>query len=159
MWLIGDLDSLNGLRTVKDALRHSKTEGCATRLSFIHVPRYSNPQTTRPLFSTTLYQLLSVSALQTIAPHHLLSVVEEAILQHATPDNLDTDGVILSEATQHVLDGTPLHAFTSSGWGTTDLAAAAEFWSVGSEIARTLGLKEDRSYVLVNGRVSVSTGL
>lgn len=154
MWIIGDLDSPCGLQTVVDALKHLEHEDTATRLGFVHFPSSVDPRPV-PRFSTILYQLLSTSALQTLSSNNLsvLALIEEIVLSGHNTDNLDSDGRIVSEKAQNVFEGTPLHALTSSGWSTTDLAAAAEFWRVGTDIARSLGIKEGQTHILVNGRV------
>lgn len=154
MWIVGDLDSSKGLGTVVNALKHIESETAVTRLGFVHVPPSTRSPSTAPRFSTILYQLLSASSLQTLAPSDLLSLVEEVIAQGDSVDNLDQHGRILSENPQRVLEGTPLHALTSSGWSATDTAAAAEFWRVGTDVAESLSIKSGQTHVLVNGRVS-----
>ena len=60
-----------------------------------------------------------------------------------------------SESAQAAFKGTPLHAFTSSGWSEVETAAAGEFWKVGRSIAEALGLRDTLPHLLVNGRVSL----
>lgn len=158
MWIIGDLDSPCGLQTVVDALKHVSREDAATRLGFVHVPSNAEPRAI-PRFSTILYQLLSTSVLQTMRPDavSLMALVEEILVPDESGDNLDSDGHILFRKAQNPFEGTPLHALTASGWSTTDTAAAAEFWRVGTDIAESLGIKEGQTQILVNGRVSYTT--
>jgi UDP-glucose:glycoprotein glucosyltransferase len=152
MWVVGDLDSSEGLQLVRDTLDRVSSEECSFRLGFIHVPPAQS--NTEGYFSTVLYHLISLSALQTITPQQLLDLVTE-VQGTASLDNLDTAGRIFSEGTQEVFRDTPLHALTSSGWETADVAAAAEFWKAGSEIANALNIKPDHPYLLVNGRVGL----
>lgn len=150
MWVVGDLDSPEGLRLVRDALERLTSETCAFRLGFVHVP--PSRQSEEVQFSTILYHLISTSVLQAITPRQLIDLVTE--VKNTTPvDNLDTAGRIFSEGTQEIFRDTPLHALTSSGWDTADVAASAEFWKAGSEIAQSLDIKPDHPYLLVNGRV------
>lgn len=151
MWIVGDLDSSDGLEMVRGALTHLQRKDSASRLGFIHVSSEVPAQSSG--FSTILYQLLAGSALHTLAPADLLSLVAEIVEASASGDNLDQAGRIYSEESQMVFQGTPLHAFTSSGWSAADVAAAAEFWKVGSEIASSLGLQSGQTHILVNGRV------
>lgn len=155
MWIVGDLESTGGLQTVANALSHIEIDGAAMRLGFVHVPT-STPSSR---FSTILYQLLSASALHTLAPSDLLSLVEEIQRNGRDADNLDLGGHISSEGAQRVLEGSPLHALTSSGWSAADTAAAGEFWRVGTDIAKLLSIGDGQTHLLVNGRVSQTYSL
>ena len=59
----------------------------------------------------------------------------------------------MSDRIQRVLESSPLHSFTSDGRDIADTAAAAEFWKASSSIAKTLGLRNTKPHLLVNGRV------
>ena len=84
-------------------------------------------------------------------PNHLLSLIEEL---EKKSDNLDDSWRAWSDHSASPPSGSPLHAFTSQGWESADDAAAARFWTVGSEIAEKLGLRDAKPHLLVNGRVS-----
>lgn len=84
-------------------------------------------------------------------PGHLLSLIEE--LDKET-DNVDDSWRVWSEEGAAPPIGSPLHAFTSQGWEVADDAAAARFWTIGSDIAEKLGLRDGRPHLLINGRVS-----
>lgn len=166
IWVIGDLDSAGGRRVAKDALRHLsvsaprrldsmslrwlQTEECSSRIGFVHVPSSSAP-IPGYRFSTILYHLLSISGLRFTEPAHLLSLLDE---MDRTTDNLDDSWKAWSDASGAPPPGSPLHAFTSQGWEVADDAAAARFWTAGSDIAEKLGLRDSRPHLLVNGRVS-----
>lgn len=84
-------------------------------------------------------------------PNHLISLIDE--LDNAA-GNLDDTWRVWSEGGASPPPGSPLHAFTSQGWEVADDAAAAKFWTMGSDIAEKLGLRDGRPHLLVNGRVS-----
>lgn len=136
-----------------DALKHLQSEESISRLGFIHVPPAARSVGSKASFSTPLYQLLSASALQTLSPSDLLGLVEE-IRADPAEKKVDTDGRIQGDSSQRVLEGSPLHAFTSAGWTAADQAAAAEFWRVGTDIAKSLSIRAGQTHLLVNGRVS-----
>lgn len=150
IWVIGDLDSSEGFRIVKAALKQLKSADCVSRLGFIHIPPTASLQTAH--LSTALYHLMSTSALQTISPQQLLDLVDE-LDKNAVTDNTDKAGRVFSESAQEVLKGTPLHSLTSSGWDAADVVAAADFWKASSQVAKSLDLKTDAPYLLLNGRV------
>lgn len=154
MWVIGDLDAPDGRQTMINALEHLQHEHAITRLGFVHVPSTASLPSAGLRLSTILYQLLSASVMQNLPPSDLLGLVTEKIAQDADVVNLAQDGRIFAQSDQKVFEGGPLHALTSSGWSVTDTAAAAEFWRVGAEIAKSLGIKEGQTHLLVNGRVS-----
>lgn len=83
-------------------------------------------------------------------PAHLLSLIEE--LDRAT-NTVDDSWRAWSEGSGSPPAGSPLHAFTSTGWEAADDAAAARFWTAGKQIAEKLGLRDGRPHLLVNGRV------
>ena len=166
MWVVGDLDSPEGQRQVKDNLRHlpvrlspclspcliriltSQTEQCSSRLGFIHIPTAGDPSTQR--FSTLLYHLYAVSGLQETGPAQLLALLEELDQQ---TDNVDRVWKAWSESAA-VGAGSPLHVFTSAGWEYADVAAASKFWEAGRTVAEKLGVQGEDVHLLVNGRVS-----
>ncbi len=86
------------------------------------------------------------------SPADLLRLIEE--IETSGISDLHTNGNVLSEASQQVFAGTPLHAFTSAGWSVADTVASAEFWRIGAEIATVLALRDKQPHLLVNGRVS-----
>lgn len=166
MWVVGDLDSAEGRRVAKDALRHlqvswtivkgknkadEQTDECSSRIGFVHVPTPS-ASPTGERFSTLLFHLFSNSGLSMTEPDHLLSLLDEL---DTVSDNLDGTWRAWSEGGS-LPPGSPLHAFTSRGWDVADEAAAAKFWSIGTEIADKLGLRDGRPHLLVNGRVSLT---
>lgn len=155
MWLIGDLDSSDGLALVRNALQHLALESTAARLGFVHVPT-SKPsgQSSAIRLSTLLFQLYSQQSLSALTPVDMLTFVEELVKSSMEEDNLDSDGHIYSEEAQKVLEARALKSFTSAGWSVTNVAAAAEFWQAGSTIAQTLDIKSGQTYILINGRVS-----
>lgn len=170
MWIIGDLDSPEGLEIVKNGLQHLQTPQCASRLGFIHVPpasRHSSCPAGQYCFSTVLYQILSQNALSLTKPSDLLELISE--VQRSVKTNLEKAGEInvgnqevddfgitftLSpEDQQKYFEAKPLHSMTFGGWVAGDTAAASEFWKAGTQIAGKLAIT-DGVHLLVNGRVS-----
>jgi len=76
MWVIGDLDSPEGFRLAKDALRHLQSEDSTSRLGFIHVPISEPRISTGHGASTVLHQLVSMSALRTVTAEEVLDLIE-----------------------------------------------------------------------------------
>lgn len=172
MWIIGDLDSPEGLETVKNGLQHLQTSQCASRLGFIHVPparSHSSCPAGQYCFSTVLYQILSQNALSLTKPSDLLELISD--VQHSIKTNLEKAGEIevgnqgvddcgttftLSpEDQQKYFEAKPLHGMTFGGWAAGDIAAASEFWKAGTQISGKLGIT-DGVHLLANGRVSSS---
>lgn len=172
MWIIGDLDSSEGLETVKNGLQHLQTPQCASRLGFIHVPPAPN-QSSCPAgqycFSTVLYQILSQNALPLAKPSDLLELISD--VQHFIKTNLKkgceikvgnqkvddcgTTFTLSPEDQQRYFEAKPLHGMTFGGWAAGDIAAASEFWKAGTQIAGKLGIRGG-VHLLANGRVSSS---
>ncbi|OXG53132.1 UDP-glucose:glycoprotein glucosyltransferase [Cryptococcus neoformans] len=169
MWIIGDLDSPEGLEIVKNGLQHLQTPQCASRLGFIHVPpasRHSSCPAGQYCFSTVLYQILSQNALSLTKPSDLLELISE--VQRSVKTNLEKAGEInvgnqevddfgitftLSpEDQQKYFEAKPLHSMTFGGWVAGDTAAASEFWKAGTQIAGKLAIT-DGVHLLVNGRL------
>lgn len=94
------------------------------------------------------------SRLHTLDPGVLRTILPEF---DGFKDNLDSDGNILSDYSQQVFGDTPLHAFSSAGWGVNEVAEADRFWtSVGSGVKQKLKLRSASPHLLVNGRVSTT---
>lgn len=129
-----------------------QSEHCSSRLGFVHIPTPGDPVTAR--LSTLLYHLYTVSGLHSTSPTQLLALVEEL---DGVSDNLDADWKAWGGQAR-VSAGSPLHAFTSSGWEYADTAAAAKFWEAGRIVAEKLGVKGSETHLLVNGRVSLCPG-
>ncbi|ORY32220.1 UDP-glucose:Glyco protein glucosyltransferase-domain-containing protein [Naematelia encephala] len=153
MWVVGDLDSPEGRRVVRDALRHLQTPQCSSRLGFIHVPSVTSTALPGARLSTVIYQLLAESALSRTTPASMLQLLDELDSQR---DNVDQDGRILQsedDDPEQAVEGSPLNVFSSEGWSAPDTAAAAEFWKVGTAIKQRLGLRSDLPHLMVNGRL------
>ncbi|KJE01643.1 UDP-glucose:glycoprotein glucosyltransferase [Cryptococcus gattii NT-10] len=169
MWIIGDLDSSEGLETVKNGLQHLQTPQCASRLGFIHVPPapdQSSCPADQYCFSTVLYQILSQNALPLAKPSDLLELISD--VQHSIKTNLekgceikvgnqkvDNCGTIFTlspEDQQRYFEAKPLHGMTFGGWAAGDIAAATEFWKAGTQIAGKLGIRGGL-HLLANGRL------
>jgi UDP-glucose:glycoprotein glucosyltransferase len=130
MWVIGDLDSSDGIRVVRDALSHLESEGCSSRLGFVHVP--TSTARDRRGFSTVLHQLVTMSALHTRTPADLLSLV----------DHFDAGVEILA----------------MEGWQEDHGLSHESFSETVIEIARQLGIDAIKPHLIVNGRVSHCDG-
>ncbi|KAL7422173.1 killer toxin resistant protein [Cryptotrichosporon argae] len=137
-WVVGDLDSPDGYRVIRDALRHLQAEESACRLGFVHTP---SGQGDRRL-STVIYHLLAQSSLALTEAADL-----ECFIQQITPNDLAKGEKI----------ETPISSGRSSlrhlGWGPDDLAAAQAFWEAGTAAAEQLGLADGQPHLLVNGRL------
>lgn len=130
----------------------SQSGTAATRLGFVHIPDQSQKHRPGPRFSTLIYKLLIESGLQALEPGVLRTILPEF---DGIGDNLDTDGKISAGHAQQVFADTPLHAFSTTGWGINEIAEADQFWTqVGTEIGQKLKLRSKGPYLLVNGRVS-----
>jgi UDP-glucose:glycoprotein glucosyltransferase len=120
----------------------------------MHLPSAGSQQSGEVRFSTLLYTLLMESALQTLHPAQLQTLLREF---ENIKSNLDADGDILSEDAQTTFEGTPLHAFSSAGWSSADAAAASKFWhELARHIRPALGLRSTLPHLLINGRVGRS---
>nr|XP_018263998.1 UDP-glucose:glycoprotein glucosyltransferase [Kwoniella dejecticola CBS 10117]OBR86156.1 UDP-glucose:glycoprotein glucosyltransferase [Kwoniella dejecticola CBS 10117] len=173
MWVIGDLDTSDGRRVVEDALKHLQTPDGASRLGFVHVP-IDDPTIPRSKFrlSTALYQLHAASLLSKATPQEIFELLESLDRSNDHVDRLvipaasdeeyvetKTDGEtcvtfkLNDEQTKQYMDHHPLLKAALSGATELDIAASAEFWKVGGEIAKKLGLKDGSPHLLVNGRL------
>ncbi|EIW69539.1 hypothetical protein TREMEDRAFT_44060 [Tremella mesenterica DSM 1558] len=136
IWIIADLDSSAGRRTVMDALESLQLPSNLARIGFVHVPSDVSA-TNGARLSTLIYKLMSSSILNEVQPSQLLDVIQS--LEKG-------DSVEWKE-------GTPLHAFSSSGWSAADDIAAARFWEVGSTIGAELKIRSSHPHLLINGRL------
>ncbi|WRT66985.1 uncharacterized protein IL334_003951 [Kwoniella shivajii] len=178
MWVVGDLDTKEGQKVVEDALKHLQTPDGATRLGFIHIPidDQSIPRSSYRL-STVLYQLHAASLLSRATPAELLDIIQALdwsndnikLIDNNYGDGVakeprliaqvDSDGRKLfstpmsQDDTQEYFDTHPLHKATFDGLSAVDVAAAAEFWKIGSDVAKKLGLRDGKPHLLVNGRL------
>ncbi|WVQ70245.1 uncharacterized protein L199_008471 [Kwoniella botswanensis] len=178
IWVVGDLDSKEGQQVVEDALRHVQNPNGASRLGFVHIP-VDDPSVPSPTYrlSTALYQLHASSMLSKATAEEFLDVIRELnwsndnVDQLIIPtsdleesrgkviDSIDSNGqtcfkVILNkEDIKGYFDDRPIHKAAFDGVSTIDAAAAAEFWKVGTEIAKKLGLRDGKPHLLVNGRL------
>jgi len=150
MWVIGDLDSPEGFRIVKDALKHLSSDKCATRLGFIHVPS-AEIMVGGPEMSTTLHLLMS--ALPKFHPAVLLKLIERL---EENPTGTGPDPTATSEAQVPIdmMQDAGVEAIASPG-SHEDLEASYTIYAdAGTEIARQLGIIGSAPHLLVNGRVS-----
>jgi UDP-glucose:glycoprotein glucosyltransferase len=76
MWLVGDLNSPDGYKLVKDALKHLQSEGCKSRLGFIHYSTYDHRIATGHDSSSILHQLVSLLRLRAVSPQEVLELLE-----------------------------------------------------------------------------------
>jgi len=148
-WIIGDLDSDDGVALVRNALTHIISEAASSRLGFVHIPQ-DVPKGKGPRLSTLIYQLLDAGALQHTKPEELLAILDEI----DTKGNLVDVGKITADSEDNASGDVPLNSFTYSGWTAGDVAKAPGFWRVGSTVASRLGIKDARPHILINGRVS-----
>lgn len=152
MWVVGDLDSSDGFVLVKDALRHVQSEGCNSRLGFIHVPTHGDRDATNHDCSSVIHQLVSMSALRTVTPVEVLEVLE-----HLNED--DASFARRADGPQSSLDqaraqGVRVLALKGYGQNYEGLTPYDAFAKAGTEIARKLGIDGTRPHLIVNGRVS-----
>jgi hypothetical protein len=151
MWVVGDLDSLDGFQLVKDALKYLQSEGCSSRIGFIHAPTTSSRSSTGHDSSSILHQLVSLSTLRSVSPQEVLDLIEQV--------NEDDDSYksrvkgpqkpldILRHKKSLALDGWQLDHAAQNSYST---------WvEAGIEIAMQLGIDACRKpHLIVNGRVS-----
>lgn len=132
MWVVGDLDSEEGARLVRNALKHIQvspapgqemasiekiqTERCASRLGLVHVTTAAS-DASRGL-STALHRLLVAGQLDKMSAPELEALV-------ASGDEPEHDDVIAAQA----------------------------FWRTGHRVAARLEIDPDQPHLLVNGRV------
>ncbi|WVQ78198.1 hypothetical protein IAT38_000281 [Cryptococcus sp. DSM 104549] len=142
MWVVGNLDSAEGARVVKDALGHLKTPECSSRLGFVHIP---SPDSTcaegSQCLSTAIYQLLQKSALSHSTPDEILDIFNQAGSSPALGETGEVDQSSIGEEAGSNVEGTG------------DAVAASEFWKTGAAIAKILGLTGGSPHLLVNGRL------
>ncbi|WVR05054.1 hypothetical protein IAU60_002066 [Kwoniella sp. DSM 27419] len=202
MWVVGDLDTRAGQDVVEQALRHLKTEKCASRLGFVHVP-VDDPTIARTPYrlSTALYQLSASKLLSKTTPGELLEFLEELdesndlaaqhlsekegqegeIVTRGSPAPGQVESMETRQISRQRPDGSTQTCFSikmkmndemreqmygdkplayatfgagaASGGMAVDIAAAAEFWKAGTDIAQKLGLRDSRPHLLINGRL------
>jgi UDP-glucose:glycoprotein glucosyltransferase len=144
MWLVADLDSAEGIRLVKDALRHLESDQCSSRLGFIHLRSIGTSG--EPKVSWLTHQLVTVSALQNLKPKEILKLVESI-----ENDLLDIND---SKKLSNVIGQAGMDAIASDSDNGNRGFAYTVFVDAGLEIGRQLGLTVDQPHLLVNGRVS-----
>lgn len=157
-WVVGDLDSDAGLKIARNALERLQTDGCRSRLGFVHV----QPRGGSGLFSALLFELINTGQLNTIKPAQLIEFIDELNSRPTNLDQLRLDETQAGQAPQEFdtdADGTekeqdePLNAFTAAGWTVGVTTEAGKFWTVGETVAQRLGVNATAPYVLVNGRL------
>jgi UDP-glucose:glycoprotein glucosyltransferase len=153
VWVIGDLDSEDGIGLVRNAVEHLMTDSASSRVGFIHVPGSNEaPKGKGYRLSTLIYQLLEERALSEMNPAEFLAILDEI----DTKGNLVDVGEITADSENESSAGdVPLNSFTYSGWTAGDVANAPKFWHIGSIAAERLKLKSSKPHILVNGRVSL----
>jgi UDP-glucose:glycoprotein glucosyltransferase len=153
MWVIGDLDSPDGFRVVKDALKHLQSDDCSARLGFIHAPTTDTRISTGHSASTVLHELVSMSALRTITAEEVLD-----LLEHWNEDEASAGKKAGGPQNPlgHVHIGFQPHSLT--GWGKGQ-DSHSTWKEAGTEIARKLGIDATKPHLIVNGRVSRTSGM
>jgi UDP-glucose:glycoprotein glucosyltransferase len=152
MWVIGDLDSADGFRVVKDALQHLQSEDCTSRLGFIHVPTSEARISTGHSASTVLHQLVSMSGLRTVTAEEIWD-----LLEHINEDEASFKK--RADGPQKPLDHLRhkgIQSLALKGWGMDQESQNpySTWEQAGSEIARKLGIDASKPHLMVNGRVS-----
>jgi UDP-glucose:glycoprotein glucosyltransferase len=152
MWVVGDLDSPDGFRVVKDALKHLQSEECTSRLGFIHVPTSDSRTSTGHSASTVLHQLVSLSTLRTVTAEEVLELIE-----HMNEDEASFKK--RADGPQKPLDGLRhegIQSLALKGWRIDqEVQNPYNTWEeAGTEIARKLGIDATKPHLIVNGRVS-----
>ena len=150
--MFGDLDSPDGFRVVKDALKHLQSEDCTSRLGFIHVPSSESRLSTGHYASTVLHQLVSMSALRTVSAEEVWD-----LLDHMNED--DASFKKRADGPPKPLDALRHKGVQSAaleGWGIDqEVQNPYSTWNeAGTEIARKLGIDATKPHLIVNGRVS-----
>lgn len=155
MWVIGDLDSSDGFQVVKDALNHLQTEGCSSRIGFIHVETASARTSTGHSSSTFLHQLVSLTKLRAVPAQEVIDLIEH---------NNESDASFKSKSgvdePQKPLDrlrsqGVRSHAFKDWRMDWDDRNLYSTWVEAGTEVASKLGIEAcGRPHLIVNGRVS-----
>ncbi|WWC85342.1 uncharacterized protein L201_000205 [Kwoniella dendrophila CBS 6074] len=180
IWVVGDLDTEDGRKVVQDALKHLETPDGGSRLGFVHIP-IDDPTIPRSKYrlSTLLYQLHASSLLSKAKSEELLDLLKSLDMSNDNEDRLakienaedeakseqdfaestNENGEycvtvrLNEEQTQRYMEGHPLFKATLHQGSEIDVAAATEFWKVGSDIAQKLGLRDGKPHLLVNGRL------
>lgn len=150
MWVIGDLDSPEGFRIVKDALKHLSSDKCATRLGFIHGPS-AEIMVGGPEMSTTLHLLMS--ALPKFHPA-VLSKLIERLEENPTGTGPDPTATSEAQAPIDMMQDAGVEAIASPSSHEDVEESYTIHAEVGTEIARRLGINGSAPHLLVNGRVS-----
>jgi UDP-glucose:glycoprotein glucosyltransferase len=146
--VIGDLDSPDGFRVVKDALKHLQSDDCSAHLGFIHAPTTDTRISTGHSASTVLHELISMSALRTITAEEVLD-----LLEHWNEGEASTRKKAGGPQSPlgHVHIGFQPHSLT--GWGKGQ-DSHSTWKKAGIEIARKLGIDTNKPHLIINGRVS-----
>jgi UDP-glucose:glycoprotein glucosyltransferase len=155
MWVIGDLDSRDGFRVVRDALQHIQSEDCTLRLGFIHVPPTDLPMNTGHSASGVLHQLVSLSTLRTVTAEEVLDLIE----------HLDEDEASFkkrADGPQRPLDHfrhKGIRTMALDGWKMDTQDPYYAWVEAGADIARKLAIDATKPHLIVNGRVSRTSGM
>jgi len=135
---------------VKNALNHLQDGDCSTRLGFVHV----RPAVAKGWagFSTTLHQLVSLSALPGFHSGDLLKLVEHLEIDHTMAgDSAGAQGPLMTLKKEGSEGGGP------EDWQEDPDLQYDAFGDAGVAIARQLGINDSTPHLIVNGRVSDRT--
>ncbi|KAE8222327.1 hypothetical protein CF319_g4456 [Tilletia indica] len=168
MWVVGDLNSLQGAKLVRSALE-MVTES-RVRLGFVHQPSSERtvPQVevAQPRLSTFLYQLIDKDALKHITPDELAGIVDEIVksypasnvvpvgrIHNAADDGSETQKTVASDsASANLLS----HFMKDAGWHLADAVDSTAFWQQAGIFARRLEVEPDSLALVVGGRVVIA---
>lgn len=152
-WIVGDLDSHDGIGMVRNVVEHLQGDEASSRLGFIHVPTQETPAGQKYRLSTLIFQLIQSDALSKIKPDEFLAILDEI----SSKGNLVDVGQITadSESDSESSSGTPppLNSFSYAGWTVSDANKAPDFWRIGNVVADRLKLRSTAPHVLINGRL------
>lgn len=127
-WVVGDLDSPDSIRVIRDAIRHLHNGNAASRLGFVHITGDSEARRMRLGPSTILYQLYAQSTLQNMEPEAVLRMLEgDFAIKEEQLSKVDLDA--------------------------DEPDPAAQFGAFGKQLRTRLGLKSTQPHLLVNGRL------
>ncbi|CAD6930112.1 unnamed protein product [Tilletia controversa] len=165
MWVVGDLDSSQGVKLVRSALK--MVAESRVRLGFVHQPSsqhaVSQAEVAQPRLSTFLYQLISKDALKHITPDELADIVDELATSfppsHVVPVGRIVNNADASSSTQQKLateglaDTLLSHFVKDAGWHLADAVDSTGFWQQAAIFARRLDVEQDSLALVVGGRV------
>ncbi|GAA5914311.1 uncharacterized protein JCM6883_001811 [Sporobolomyces salmoneus] len=146
IYLVLDFQSLNGRRQIKEALKFlDSTSG--VRLAFLHRP--STPVSQESLaakpyaFSSLLYSLIPSKQLAEVYPSELLAFLDVAIGPNGPKRSLDDMWTREN----------PITPFLEGGLREEEREKAKSYFDGVRKFAKKLGINEDESAVVINGRV------